>query len=494
VSAAYWNGGTGISVLVIDVGTSSVRAAVVQPDATVAHVHRHPLPPDIPMPGLVEFDPTAMAAAALQVARDTLAASGPVEAVGITAQRASAIAWDGRTGTPVGPGLGWQDLRTAGTCLELQAEGVRYAPSESATKFAWLLQQAGADQREHIKLGTVDSWLAWHVTDGSLHITDASNAGVTGLYRPDEQGGGWDLAAVERLDIPIASLPEVVDSTGRLGEAIALPGAPPLCALVGDQQASLVGQGCTRPGLAKATFGTGAMLDVCTGPNRPHFATRGEGGCFPIIAFQRAGRLTFGVEAIMLTAGTAVDWLVEDLQLIGSAAESEAVAQGCQDTGGVVAVPALLGFATPQWDFGARGALFGLTRGSGRAEVVRAVLEGVAHSGADLLEAAEQDADFGIGHLRVDGGMTANAVFLQALADACARPVEVSPQLEATTLGAGFLAGLATGMWKDFGDVAGTWAPRTVIDPSGRPANRERWRRATEQAAGWYPELSALQF
>jgi glycerol kinase len=236
------------------------------------------------------------------------------------------------------------------------------------------------------------------------------------------------------------------------------------------------------------------MLDVCTGAARPPFATRGEGGCFPIIAWQRAGEFTFGVEAIMLTAGSAVDWLVEDLGLIGTAAESEAVAGACQDTGGVVAVPALLGFATPQWDFGARGALFGLTRGSGRPEVVRAVLEGVAHSGADLLEAAEQDAALGIGHLRVDGGMTANSVFLRALADACDRPVEVSPQLEATTLGAGFLAGLATGTWKDLDDVAATWSPRSVIEPSGRPADRDRWRKATERAAGWYPELSALQF
>jgi glycerol kinase len=487
-------GGIPISILVIDVGTSSVRAAIVRPDAAVDHVHRRPLPPEIPAPGLVEFDPAALAAAALQVARETLAAGGPVEAVGITAQRASAVAWDGRTGTPVGPGLGWQDLRTAGTCLELQAEGVRYAPSESATKFAWLLQQAAPEQREHLKLGTVDSWLAWQVTGGALHITDTSNAAVTGLYHQDEQGRAWNLDALTRLGIPPASLPHVVDSSGQLGAADALPGAPTLCALAGDQQASLIGQGCTRAGLAKATFGTGAMLDVCTGPTRPAFATRGPGGCIPIVAWQIRGEVTWGVEAIMLAAGSAVDWLVEDLGVIDSAAASEAVAAACPDTGGVVAVPALLGFATPQWDFGARGAVFGLTRGSGRPELVRAVLEGVAHSGADLLEAAEQDAGLGISQLRVDGGMTANGVFLQALADACDRPVEVSPQLEATTLGAGFLAGLAIGAWEDLDDVAATWSPRAVIEPSGRPAERARWRRATERAAGWYPELSALEF
>jgi glycerol kinase len=479
---------------VIDVGTSSVRAGIVRPDATVDHVFRHPLPPDVPLPGLVEFDPATMAAAALDVAGSALAAGGPVEAVGVTAQRASAIAWDARTGAPIGPGLGWQDLRTAGTCLELQAEGVRYSPSESATKFAWLLEQADPEQRQNARLGTVDSWLAWQITGGALHVTDASNAAVTGLYRPDEAGPGWDHVRLQRLGIPPATLPHVVDSSGPVGEARALPGAPLLAALIGDQQASLVGQGCTRPGLAKATFGTGAMLDVFTGPARPGFATRGPGGCFPIIAWQRHGEPSFGVEAIMLAAGAAVDWLVEDLRLLGNAAESEAVAAACEDTGGVVAVPALHGFATPQWDFGARGAILGLTRGSGRPEVVRAVLEGVAHSGADLLEAAEKDAGLGIGHLRVDGGMTANRVFLQALADACARPVEVSPQLEATTLGAGFLAGLAVGTWKDLADVAATWSPRAVIEPSGRPAQRDRWREATARSARWYPELSALQF
>ncbi len=268
----------------------------------------------------------------------------------------------------------------------------------------------------------------------------------------------------------------------------------PWAALVGDQQASLMGQACTRPGLAKATFGTGGMLDVCLGEQRAPFTARGPSGCFPIIAWRRDGIITWGTEAIMLAAGTAVDWLVEDLGLIPSAAESEAVAAQCDDTAGVVAVPALLGFGTPQWDFGARGAIFGLTRGSGRAHVVRAVLEGVAHSGADLLEAAERDTGLPIDHLRVDGGMSSNSVFVQALADACARPVELSPQLEATTLGAGFLAGMAVGIWSSTEEVAKTWSPRAVIEPSGKESNRDRWRQAVERASSWYPELTAISF
>ncbi|HEX4864337.1 MAG TPA: FGGY family carbohydrate kinase [Acidimicrobiales bacterium] len=481
-----------MSILVVDVGTSSVRAAVVRPDATVDNVRRIPLPPDVPMPGLVEFDPAAMAAAVLATAGEVLDGAGDVDAVGITSQRASAIAWDAATGEPLGPGLGWQDLRTVGTCLELQAEGIRFSPSESATKFAWLLDQLPPEKRTSVLLGTVDSWIAWTLSGGELHITDASNAAVTGLFNPD--GTGWQKDLIERLGIPNTALPRVVDSTGILGTATKLEGAPTICSLIGDQQASLAGQGCTKPGLAKVTFGTGAMLDVCTGASRPSFASRGRGGCFPIIAWQRKAAATWGVEAIMLAAGTAVDWLVEDLGILTSAAESEHVAAQCDDTGGVVAVPALLGYGTPQWDFGARGAVFGLTRGSGRPELVRAVLEGVAHSGADLLESAELDAALTVQRLRVDGGMSANNVFVQALADACDRPVEISRELEATTLGAGLLAGLATGAWSDFDDIASTWNPRAVVEPSGRPANRDRWRSATEKAARWYPELSELRF
>jgi glycerol kinase len=267
-----------------------------------------------------------------------------------------------------------------------------------------------------------------------------------------------------------------------------------LGALLGDQQASLIGQGCTRPGLAKITFGTGAMVDQCVGETPPPFGKRGPGGCYPIAGWRRKGRLLWGIEGIMLAAGSAVDWLVEDLGLIGSPADSEAIAGLCEDSGGVVAVPALLGFGTPQWDFGARGAVFGLTRGSGRPELVRAVLEGVAHSGADLLEAAETDSGLRVEHLRIDGGMSTNGLFVQALADACDRPVEVSPELEATTLGAGFMAGLAIGTWDSEDEVAAAWSPRAVVEPSGRPVDRDRWRRATDRAKEWYPELTAIDF
>jgi glycerol kinase len=290
-------------------------------------------------------------------------------------------------------------------------------------------------------------------------------------------------------------LPAIVDSScqpGAAGLATALPGAPPLTGIAGDQQASLVGQGCTRPGLAKVTFGTGGMLDVCLGP-RPSFAVRGEGGCFPISAWRRHGRIVWGIEAITLSAGTAVEWLRDDLGVIETAAASEEVAGRCSDSAGVYFVPALLGLGTPAWDFGARGTLIGLSRGSGRAEVVRAVLEGVAHRGADMLEAAETDAGRAITSLRVDGGMSANSVFVQSLANACGRPVEVSPVLEATTLGAGYLAGMAVGVWTDEEEVADAWKPRAVIEPT-TALDRDRWREAVNRARAWIPELSMLAF
>lgn len=483
-----------MSILVIDVGTSSVRAAVVAADATVGAVNRAPLPPSTPAPGLVEFDAEEMATEALAVAGAALAEAGPVRAVGITNQRASAVVWDAATGKPLGPGIGWQDLRTAGTCLELQGEGIRLAPNETATKVAWLLDNFDPVRSRDLRWGTVDSWIAWKLTEGRAHATDPSNAAITGLLA--SSGERWNTGLAERLGIPASSTPRLVDSAGILAPATALPGAPPIAGLIGDQQASLVGQGCTRPGLAKITFGTGAMLDMFVGDTSPAFDKRGPSGCYRVIAWRKEGVLGWGLEATVLSAGTAVEWLVDDMEMLSSPEESAAVAGRCSDSGGVVMVPALLGLGTPGWDFGARGALLGLTRGSTRAQVVRAVLEGVAHRGVDLLEAAERDSGRSIASIRVDGGMAANDVFVQALADAAGRPVEVSPQLEATTLGAGLVAGLAAGVWEDEEELAATWAPRRVFQPSApsAPADRERWRRAVDKASSWYPELTALQF
>jgi glycerol kinase len=482
-----------MSLLVVDVGTSGVRAAVVGEGAAVGPVAYREVLPSSPAPNFVEFDAKGMARAVLEVAREALAASPDhVEAVGIANQRASTIVWDRVTGEPVGPGVGWQDLRTVGMCLALQGQGLRVAPNASATKLAFLLDMADPDRQRDLCFGTVDTWVAWQLSQGQLHVTDLSNAAVTGLLHAD--GSGWNDTILSALNIPRSVLPTIVDSSGRCGPASALPGAPPIAGVAGDQQASLAGQGCTRPGLAKITFGTGGMLDLNVGPQRPTFEVRGGGGTFPIVCWRRAGAVTWGIEAVMLSAGTAVEWLRDDLGVLASSASSEAVAAACPSTGDVWFVPALLGLGTPLWDFGARGTFVGLTLGTGRAEVVRAVLEGVAHRGADLVEAAEADGGVSISSLRVDGGMSANAVFVQALADATGRPVEVSPVLEATTLGAAFLAGMAVGTWSGMDEVASLWRPRQVVAPSGRPADRARWLEARARAEQWLPELSSLSF
>jgi glycerol kinase len=489
-----------VSILVVDVGTSAVRGAVVRPDGSVEAVHHVPVLPDTPFPGLVEFDATVMARAVVEVATASLAEGGPVEAVGIANQRASTILWDRTTGLPVAPGLGWQDLRTVGTCLELQSQGIRVAPNASATKLAALLDVADPDRSRaaagELAFGTIDTWVAWTLSGGDIHVTDASNAGVTGLVHGD--GSGWSTAVLAALGIPEAVLPAIVDSSGAVGLATILDGAPVIAGMAGDQQASLVGQGCTRAGLAKATFGTGGMLDQCTGRERPEQAGRGPAGTIPIIAWRRDGEVLWGVEAIMLSAGTCVEWLRDDLGVIDSADHSAEVAAACDDTGDVWFVPALLGLGTPVWDFGARGTLVGITRGSGRPELVRAVLEGVAHRGADLLEAAASDSGYAIPSLRIDGGMSANPVFTQALADACGCPIEIAPVLEATTLGAAYLAGMAIGTWSDEEQVAAAWAPRQVVDPlvgdQRRGELRARWLQARAKSEATIPELSAIDF
>jgi glycerol kinase len=480
------------AILALDIGTTSIRAAVVDGDLAFRAMARRPFPPATPFPGLVEFDAAELARLVLDAAAEATAAAGePISAVGITNQRASTIVWDRRTGEPIAPALGWQDLRTVGECLVLQAEGLRLAPNQSATKARHLLDLADPGRERDLCVGTVDSWLLWNLTEGQVHATDTSNAGLTGLLTGD--AAGWADAVLDQLNIPAASLPTIVDSSGPVGSATALPGAPTVCGVAGDQQASLVGQGCVAPGPAKITFGTGGMLDLVVGPRRPSFASRGPAGTFPIVAWRRGDDLVWGVEAVMLSAGTNVEWLRDDLGMIPDAAASHEVAAACADTEGVVYVPALLGLGTPRWDFGARGSLLGVTRGTGRGHVVRAVLEGVAQRGADLVDAAEADAATAIPTLRVDGGMSANPTFVQAVADAAQRPVEVSPVVEATTLGAAFLAGLSLGTWASWADVAAAWVPSRVVEP-GPPLDRERWARAVAKATEWYPELSAIDF
>lgn len=482
-------------ILVIDVGTTGLRAALIGDDGHSADIEYRPFAPVSPFPGMVEFDAAAMSDAVVDAATTVLRRAGDptVKGVGIASQRASTIVWERSTGAALGPGIGWQDLRTIGECLTAKAEhGLALAPNQSATKIQWLLANAVADRDPaELCVGTVDSWVAWNLSQGGVHASDHTNAAVTGLY--DLEHNNWDHAACEVLGIDPVLLPAIVDTSGTFGEASVLPGAPPLAALVGDQQASLVGQGCLEPGQAKVTFGTGGMLDLCTGAVKPAAAERSVHGTFPIVAWTRNGEITYGVEAIMLSAGTNIEWLVDDLELLDAPADSHAVASAVETSDGVVYVPALLGLGTPKWDYGARGTMLGLTRGSNRSHVVRAVLEGVAHRGADLVDNAEIDTGLTIQTLRIDGGMSQNPTFVQALANATGRSVEVSPTIDATTLGAGFLAGTATGTWRDLAEAASAWSPAATVEPTGS-LDRERWAEAMRRTEEWIPELSALDF
>lgn len=487
------------NLLVIDVGTTGLRAAIVDESLRVRVLEHRACPPSTPAPGLVEFDGALIARLVLEAANQVIAAAdGPIDAVGITNQRASVLMWDRSTGAPLAPGLGWQDLRTVGECIMAKIEhGWTIAPNQSSTKAGWLLANTpGLDGRD-VCIGTIDSWVAWTLTEGAVHVSDHTNASATtnGLRLVD--GSGWNTAICEAFGVPTSVLPDVVDSVGVVGRATALTGSPPIAAMLGDQQASLIGQSCIKPGRAKITFGSGGMLDVCTDQPTPDGAHRNGSGTYPLPLWVIDGQFTWGVEGIMLSAGTNVEWLCDDMGLIESPEQSHDVASVCPDSAGVVYVPALLGLGTPRWDYGARGTLLGLTRGSTRSHVVRAVLEGVAHRGADLLDAAIADSGMSIDTVRIDGGMSRNPTFVQALADATGRPIDVAAVAESTTIGAAFMAGLGVGVWGDIHDLDELWRPaRTVVPGAGidRAANRSRWADALDRAAGWHPDLSALDF
>jgi glycerol kinase len=499
------------ALLVVDVGTTGLRAAIVDDRLDIVDLEYRANPPISPFPGLVEFDPDVMAGLVLDaVGAVTARCEEPIVAVGVTSQRASTIMWHRRTGRGFAPALGWQDLRTVGDCIvrnaELGGEGsmAGFAPNQMATKAAWLLEHAlptdPPTDRGDVVIGTVDSWVVWVLSGGAVHVSDAtcSSATMTGLRLPD--GSDWDRRRCASLGIPVESLPDVVPSVGVAAVAQRVEGAPPIAAIIGDQQASLVGQGCTLPGDAKITFGTGGILDLCTGTEPPATSRRGDHGTYPLPLWRVGAETTWGVEAIMLAAGSNVEWLQHDLGILDAAESSHDVAAQCESSDGVVFVPALLGLGTPRWDYGARGTLVGLTRGSGRPQVVRAVLEGVAHRGVDLVEAATADTHVAVDRIRIDGGMSRNLTFVQALADLLARPVDVARHADSTTVGAAFLAGLGVGVWDDVTSVRDLSRPLHSVEP--RPAADDRWRRdararwhdAVERSAGWIPDLSAIDF
>ena len=501
---------TAAGLLVIDVGTTTMRVGEMSATGQLRSLITQQTPLQAPLPGLAELDAEQLyrqlLAACLDICEQAATAGRTIAGVGIANQRATAVAWNRRTAEPIAPALSWNDLRTTEECLALNADNISITPSESATKFAYLLDYASTSSQD-LLLGTLDTWLIWRLSQGRSHVTDRSNAGLTGLLEPD--GTAWSQDMLSRLNLSLQLLPQLVDSIGFTADASALPGAPPITAIIGDQQASLAGQSCVSPGQGKATFGTGAAVDICLGNQRVSFDRRGTHGSFPMVCWTQGGELTWGVEALDLAAGSNVKWLHEQLGVGDSPAAVETLASQCANSGGVVYVPALEGLGAPEWDFGARGTFLGLTRGTEQCHLARAVLEGVAHRGADLVRAAEADAGRSLPLVRIDGGLSQNRIFAQTLADDLERPVEIASETESTILGAGFLAGLGAGQLTELGadqlagSEAGFWdswedlarlRPAAITFEPQQTFSREQWQDAITLARYWEADLSEISF
>jgi glycerol kinase len=466
---------------------------LVDEHGEVTFEHRRRLNVSTPSPGFVELNPHEIVASAIELASLTLADGGACDGVAITNQRATTIVFDPATGVAVGPAISWQDLRTVIDCLIFQGEGLRLAPNQSATKIRWLLQQSGRPA-SNLRFATIETWIAWHLSRGETYVSDRTNASVNGLV--NEALDGWDERTLRLLELDDVGLPDLVDTTGSFGVARALPGAPPIVALMGDQPASLFGQSCVRHG-AKITFGTGAMLDMVHASSAPTSLRRFDSGCYPTALRSKDGVVTWGIEGIVFSAGSCVEWLV-DLGLIDEPRQSAEVARSVTSSEGVSFVPAFSGLGTPQWDFGARAGFFGLTRGSTRAHLVRAVLEGIAQRGADLLDAAEQEIGTTLHELRVDGGMSANEFFVQHLADVSGHVVSVSSEREATARGAGLLALVSTGHLSLDDVEEKLWTPAFVATPSlsddQRADERAKWFADVARVERTLPDLSSVSF
>lgn len=492
-------------ILALDQGTTSSRAILFDDNGRIAATAQQEFPQIYPQPGWVEHDPEAIWETQLAVARRALHTAGiPVRdvcAIGITNQRETTVVWDRASGRPIYNAIVWQCRRTADMCDQLRAEGFDKVIAAktglvtdayfSATKVAWILDNVpGARERaEHGELafGTIDSFLAWRLSGGRLHITDVSNASRTMLY--DIHKKWWSSTILKRLNIPASMLPQVVPSSMVYGEtdpqlfdgtAIRIAG------MAGDQQAATFGQACYTPGMAKNTYGTGCFLLMNTGTE----PVASHNNLLTTVAWRVDEEPTqYALEGSVFMAGAAVQWLRDELRLIDNAAESEALARSVSDNAGVYLVPAFVGLGAPYWDAYARGTLVGLTRGTGRAHVARATLESIAYQTRDVVEAMQADSGLKINTLRVDGGAVRNDFLMQFQADILGVPVQRPAITETTALGAAYLAGLAVGFWPSREQIQELWSVERTFAPEMSPRTRDTlyagWKRAVERSRGW---------
>jgi glycerol kinase len=488
-------------ILALDQGTSSSRAVIVDSHSKILAVAQRELPQIYPHPGWVEQDPEAIwssqLAAIRAVMEHTHLKSGDIAAVGITNQRETTIVWNRTTGQPVFNALVWQDRRSAPLCDLLKSQGheslfqkktgLIFDAYFSGSKIRWLLDNVeGARamaEAGDLCFGTVDTWLIWKLTGGQSHITDVTNASRTLLFNIHTLD--WDDELLKIFDIPRSMMPKVVASSGecvRIGAF--LPGVP-ICGVAGDQQAALFGQMCLRPGMVKNTYGTGCFMLMLTGEKPVASSNR----LLTTIAWQIKGRVEYALEGSVFIGGAAVQWLRDGLGIIGSSAEVEALAASVPDNGGVYFVPALSGMGAPYWDANARGLIIGLTRGTTRAHIARATLEGIALQVTDILTAMQADSGITIPELRVDGGASANRLLMQLQADLLGVPVVQSSIPESTVMGAAFLAGLGSGYWKSLEDLESRWTKGERFMPSissaARQAQLARWKEAVGRTRNW---------
>jgi glycerol kinase len=490
-------------ILALDQGTTSSRAIVFDHDGGIVAVAQKEFEQIFPRPGWVEHDPDEIWSSQIGVASEAISRAGltprELAAIGIANQRETTVVWERASGRPIHNAIVWQDRRTAGFCDQLREEGHESTFREktglvldsyfSGTKVNWILENVdGARARAEageLCFGTIDSWLVWKLTDGGLHVTDATNASRTLMY--DIHSGDWDDELLGLLDVPRSMLPEVRSSSEVYGEtSVELFSHPiPIAGIAGDQQAALFGQQCTEPGMVKNTYGTGCFMLLNTGTE----AVPSKNNLLTTVAWRIDGKTEYALEGSVFVAGAVVQWLRDGLHLIRNAPEVEALSRTVDDNGGVYMVPAFAGLGAPHWDPYARGMIVGITRGTTAGHFARAALESIAYQVADVLEAMEADSGIEIKELRVDGGAAQNDFLLQFQSDVL-QALTVRPEiLETTALGAAYLAGLAVGFWTDQAEVAQQWKANRRFAPEMASAVvdvlRSDWRRALERSKGW---------
>ena len=489
-------------LVALDQGTTSSRAVVFDTAGKMLAAYGVEFPQIFPKPGWVEHDPHDILGSQVTALKEAVKRSGvaveDIAAIGITNQRETTLLWDRETGGCVHNAIVWQCRRTAHEVDKLVEQGWGPVIREktglvpdayfSGTKLAWLLTRLNLHDRAEkgeLCFGTVDSFLAWHLVSGHPHVTDATNAGRTMLFNLARQD--WDDELLRLMDIPRACLPQVVDSSqviGMLDESI-LGRAIPVAAMAGDQHASLFGQACLKPGMVKNTYGTGCFMLMNTGDQ----LIQSKNGLLSTMAWRIGGKPTYALEGSVFMGGATIQWLRDEMKMIATAAESEDIARTVENTGGVYLVPAFTGLGAPWWDQYSRGTLVGMTRGTGRAHVVRAALEAIAYQSADLMEAMVQDCGFVPTQLQVDGGASANAFLMQFQADMINVPV-VRPQvMETTALGAALLAGLAVGIYSSVEETAQAWQRDAAFAPDMDEYQRKNllagWHKAVSRAKDW---------